>query len=227
MCIRDRSSWAPDPSSVPEAGVFAFAGDCARHDHPVDSRSGRAASRHRPTVVLSRTRLTLHAVPQRVLELLRLTDLQAVFGVIDESATISNTADVALGLGAPDGDHLLAQGAALSAEGSLELLELEEQVAGRRATASGRSRIDQARGLVMATRGCDAETAWRVLFLASREQDVQVHDLADALVTAAAGRDTGQSGGAMMLAVQAAMGAEPGSLEELTASPQPEARQAR
>src|SRR5665647_987841 len=173
---RQVSSWAPDPSSVPEAGVFAFAGDCARHDHPVDSRSGRAASRHRPTVVLSRTRLTLHAVPQRVLELLRLTDLQAVFGVIDESATISNTADVALGLGAPDGDHLLAQGAALSAEGSLELLELEEQVAGRRATASGRSRIDQARGLVMATRGCDAETAWRVLFLASREQDVQVHD---------------------------------------------------
>jgi len=174
-----------------------------------------------------KSRLTLHGVPQRVLELLRLTDLQAVFGVIDESATISNTADVALGLGAPDGDHLLAQGAALSAEGSLELLELEEQVAGRRATASGRSRIDQARGLVMATRGCDAETAWRVLFLASREQDVQVHDLADALVTAAAGRDTGQSGGAMMLAVQAAMGAEPGSLEELTASPQPEARQAR
>jgi len=149
-------------------------------------------------------RLTLHGVPQRVLELLRLTDLQAVFGVNDESATISSAADR-----------------------SLELLELEEQVAGRRATASGRSRIDQARGLVMATRGCDAETAWQMLFQASREQDVQVHDLADALVRAAAGRDTGQSGGAMMIAVQVVMGVQPGSVEELTASPQPEARQVR
>ncbi len=149
-------------------------------------------------------RLTLHGVPQRVLELLRLTDLQAVFGVNDESATISSAADR-----------------------SLELLELEEQVARRRATASGRSRIDQARGLVMATRGCDAETAWQMLFQASREQDVQVHDLADALVRAAAGRDTGQSGGAMMIAVQVVMGVQPGSVEELTASPQPEARQVR
>lgn len=148
-----------------------------------------------------KSRLTLHGVPQRVLELLRLTDLQAVFGVIDESATISSTAD-----------------------GSLDLLELEEQVAGRRATASGRSRIDQAKGLVMATRGCDAETAWQMLFRASREQDVQVHDLADALVRAAAGRDTGQSGGAMMIAVQAVMGVQPESIEELTAGSQPDAR---
>jgi len=172
-------------------------------------------------------RLTLHGVPQRVLELLRLTDLQAVFGVNDESATISNTADAALGVGAPGVDHLLAHGAPLSPEVPLELLELEEEVAGRRATASGRSRIDQARGLVMATRGCDAETAWQMLFQASREQDVQVHDLADALVRAAAGRDTGQSGGAMMIAVQVVMGVQPGSVEELTASPQPEARQVR
>jgi len=149
-----------------------------------------------------KSRLTLHGVPQRVLELLRLTGLQAVFGVIDEIAP-------------------------LSPEAPLELLELEEQAAGRRATASGRSRIDQAKGLVMATRGCDAETAWQMLFQASREQDIQVHDLADALVRAAAGRDTGQSGGAMMTAVQVVMGVQPGSVEELTASPQPEARQVR
>jgi len=172
-------------------------------------------------------RLTLHGVPQRVLELLRLTDLQAVFGVIDETAPITNTADAALGVGAPGVDHLLAHGAPLSPEVPLELLELEEEVAGRRATASGRSRIDQARGLVMATRGCDAETAWQMLFQTSREQDVQVHDLADALVRAAAGRDTGQSGGAMMIAVQVVMGVRPGSIEELTASPQPEVRQVR
>jgi len=149
-----------------------------------------------------KSRLTLTGVPQRVLELLRLTGLQAVFGVIDEIAP-------------------------LSPEAPLELLELEEQAAGRRATASGRSRIDQAKGLVMATRGCDAETAWQMLFQASREQDIQVHDLADALVRAAAGRDTGQSGGAMMTAVQVVMGVQPGSVEELTASPQPEARQVR
>jgi len=149
-----------------------------------------------------KSRLTLTGVPQRVLELLRLTGLQAVFGVIDEIAP-------------------------LSPEAPLELLELEEQAAGRRATASGRSRIDQAKGLVMATRGCDAETAWQMLFQASREQDIQVHDLADALVRAAAGRDTGQSGGAMMAAVQVVMGVQPGSVEELTASPQPEVRQVR
>ena len=149
-----------------------------------------------------KSRLTLTGVPQRVLELLRLTGLQAVFGVIDEIAP-------------------------LSPEAPLELLELEEQAAGRRATASGRSRIDQAKGLVMATRGCDAETAWQMLFQASREQDIQVHDLADALVRAAAGRDTGQSGGAMMTAVQVVMGVQPGSVEELTASPQPEVRQVR
>lgn len=174
-----------------------------------------------------KSRLTLRGVPQRVLELLRLTDLQAVFGVIDETASISSTADVTLGHGAPDGDHLLAQGAPLSPEVPLELLELEEQVARRRATASGRSRIDQARGLVMATRGCDAETAWQMLFQASREQDVQVHDLADALVRAASGRDTGQSGGAMMIALQVVMGVQPGPIEEVTPSPQPEARQVR
>jgi len=149
-----------------------------------------------------KSRLTLTGVPQRVLELLRLTGLQAVFGVIDEIAP-------------------------LSPEAPLELLELEEQAAGRRATASGRSRIDQAKGLVMATRGCDAETAWQMLFQASREQDIQVHDLADALVRAAAGRDTGQSGGAMMTAVQVVMGVQPGPIEEVTPSPQPEARQVR
>ncbi|HZL07086.1 MAG TPA: anti-sigma factor antagonist [Coriobacteriia bacterium] len=151
-----------------------------------------------------KSRLTLQGVPQRVLALLRLTDLQAVFGVNDETASISSAADR-----------------------SLELLELEEQVAGRRATARGRSRIDQARGLVMATRGCDAETAWQMLFQTSREQDVQVHDLADALVRAASGRDTGQSGGAMMIALQVVMGVQPGPIEEVTPSPQSEARQVR
>ena len=144
----------------------------------------------------------MHGVPQRVLELLRLTGLQAVFGVIDEIAP-------------------------LSPEAPLELLELEEQAAGRRATASGRSRIDQAKGLVMATRGCDAETAWQMLFRTSREQDVQVHDLADALVRVAAGRDTGQSGDAMMIAVQVVMGVQPGPIEELTPSPRSEAREVR
>ena len=79
----------------------------------------------------------------------------------------------------------------------------------------------------MATRGCDAETAWQMLFQTSREQDVQVHDLADALVRVAAGRDTGQSGDAMMIAVQVVMGVQPGPIEELTPSPRLEAREVR
>ncbi len=146
--------------------------------------------------------LRLRGVPRRVGQVLRLAGLEGVFSVADEGAD-EIAADAA--------PSVPEQARAGRSEGPADapsgILELEEQVAGRRMAAGGRARIDQAKGLVMATRGCDAEEAWQTLFRASRDQDVQVHDLADALIRAAAGRDMGQSSAAMMAAVRAVMSA--------------------
>ena len=108
-------------------------------------------------------RLLLRSIPDRVAELLRLTGLDAVFGIEPDDVRSAFTLAGA------------------------ETVLLEEQVASQRATAGSRARIDQAKGLVMAIHGCDAEQAWRMLFRASRDQDVQVRELADALTQAVAG----------------------------------------
>lgn len=126
-------------------------------------------------------RLSLRGVPPNVTTLLRLAGLLARFGIADDA--VSKPA------GSPPSG----------------LLELEEKVASQRARVSGRARIDQAKGLIMATHGCDAEQAWQMLFHASRTKRVLVHDLADALTEAAAGRDMDQSSAAMRAAVLAVM----------------------
>ena len=134
-------------------------------------------------------RLSLRGVPAKVTALLRLAGLQARFGMaIDPVAGERADGALVAGIQSPSG-----------------IIELEEKVANQRARVSGRARIDQAKGLVMATHGCDAEHAWQMLFRASRTQGVQVHDLADALATTAAGRDMDQSSAAMRAAVLAVM----------------------
>lgn len=153
--------------------------------------------------------LHLRGVPQRVRDLLRLAGLDGVFDIADDVAAETPDGPRARGdaseQAVPVPEQPQAHPSAPSADAPPRILEAEERVAGRRAAASGRARVDQAKGLVMATRGCDAEEAWRRLFRASRDQDVQVHDLADALIRVAAGRDMGQSGAAMMAAVRAVM----------------------
>ncbi len=127
-------------------------------------------------------RLLLRGVPPSVFDLLRLTGLLARFGIPDDAL-----------LSGPAGD---------SPSG---ILEIEEKVSSQRARVGGRARIDQAKGLIMATQGCDAEQAWQMLFHSSRSKGVQVHDLAEALTEAAAGRDMDQSSAAMRAAVLAVM----------------------
>ena len=133
-------------------------------------------------------RLSLRGVPAKVSALLRLAGLQSRFGMSDAAA------------GERAAGSLVAGNQPL-----LGIIELEEKVASQRARVSGRARIDQAKGLVMATHGCDAEQAWQMLFRASRNQGVQVHDLAEALAESAAGRDMDQSSTAMRAAVLAVM----------------------
>ena len=137
-------------------------------------------------------RLSLRGVPAKVAALLHLAGLQGRFRLTDAAAGTSVPTR-------PAGD--LQRGGS----GAAGILELEDKVASQRARVSGRARIDQAKGLVMATHGCDAEQAWQMLFRASRAKGVQVHDLADALAEAAAGRDMDQSSDAMRAAVLAVM----------------------
>ena len=148
-------------------------------------------------------RLSLRGVPPRVTALLRLAGLQARFGTADDAA--GERAVGALVAGKRPGNPQPG------------ILELEEKVASGRARVTGRARIDQAKGLVMATHGCDAEQAWQMLFRASRAQGVQVHDLAEALAESAAGRDMDQSSAAMRAAVLAVM--TPGGVPD---DPRPE-----
>ena len=130
------------------------------------------------------SRLSLRGVPPRVTALLRLAGLQARFGIAD---------DATAGMSGPPEKAVSG------------IVKLEENVANQRARLSGRARIDQAKGLLMATHGCDADQAWELLFRASRTKGVQVHDLADALAEAAAGRDVDQSSAAMRAAVLSVM----------------------
>lgn len=137
--------------------------------------------------------LSLRGVPAEVTALLHLAGLGARFGIADDAAAVGERA-----VGALVGSK--RSGGALSG-----VLKLEEKVANQRARVTDRARIDQAKGLLMASHGCDAEQAWQMLFRASRAQGVQVHDLAEALTEAAAGRDTDQSSAAMRAAVLAVM----------------------
>ncbi|WP_024287442.1 anti-sigma factor antagonist [Cellulomonas sp. KRMCY2] len=149
------------------------------------------------------SRLRLRAVPPRVAELLRLTGLQTSFHVVNDAW--ARRSDAAYAWDHADLDRQHAEGAALSTTAPSGSLELEEDVARRRATADGEARIDQARGLVMATHGCDAEQAGQLVKHAARRQDMQVHDLSDALIKAATGSRGGRSSAAMKAAVLAVL----------------------
>jgi anti-anti-sigma factor len=156
-------------------------------------------------------RLLLRSIPERVADLLRLTEVQEVFGLEAYAAIARSAAAHARVDTEPDPDRPPGLLAALSADAPPGVLELEEQVAGQRATARSRARIDQAKGLVMAIHGCDAEQAWQVLFRASRNHDVQVHDLADALTQAVTGPGREQSSAPLTAALKAVLSADPGT----------------
>jgi hypothetical protein len=157
-------------------------------------------------------RLSLRRVPPMVTALLHLAGLQARFGIAHDAIVGERSA----------GAHVASKPSESAPSG---IVELEEKVASQRARVSGRARIDQAKGLVMATHGCDAEQAWQMLFHASRAKGVQVHDLAEALAEAAAGRDMDQSSAAMQAAVLAVM--SPGEVHDDATRPEDQPTSAR
>jgi hypothetical protein len=60
--------------------------------------------------------------------------------------------------------------------------ELREEIAGLRYALTSRSTIDEAKGILMADRGCDEDTAFQILVDLSQETNVPVRDVAGAVV---------------------------------------------
>lgn len=138
-------------------------------------------------------RMWLSDVPPRVTDLLRDTGVHADFGIQDAG-------DVAPTVAASHG-----------------LRELEERLIAERARASSRARVDQAKGLVMATRRCGAKDALQMIRQASREHGVDVHDVVDALTIDAAARATSRPGAAVMAALRTVLAVAPEPLDGVSA----------
>lgn len=161
-------------------------------------------------------RLWLCGVPPEVTQLLRVTGLLREFGVADGAPAARRRVAAAVavpalhaGSPAPGSHESQGPSAARPTDPPTRTGELEQRAAEGQARAAGRTRIDQARGLLMATYGCDAEEAWQMLFRASRTQGLEVHVLTEALIEAAGGRTADQTSIEMMAALDAVMTAEP------------------
>lgn len=120
--------------------------------------------------------LWLRRVPRPVTRLLELTRLQSTFRVIDHR-------------GSDD-------------EESVEVAELEAQIAGMQGAMDSRAVIEQAKGLLMHVHDCDADQAWNMLLRVSRDRQMQVSDLAAAVTVAANGTGEGASDAATGAALQ-------------------------
>jgi anti-anti-sigma factor len=141
-------------------------------------------------------RLRLCDLPRAVSELLRLAGLDATFA-IDGAALSALGGDE----GAPSNDRArprdhpsrtFAEGALVD-EGALVHADIEHtglgvlevRTAGLGEVMGTRMVIEQAKGLLMASLGCDAKQASYALLQISWNQDSPVHDVAVALVAAA------------------------------------------
>jgi AmiR/NasT family two-component response regulator len=60
--------------------------------------------------------------------------------------------------------------------------ELREEVEGLRRALASRAVIEQAKGIVMATAGCDADEAFRILVQQSQHQNRKLREVAAELV---------------------------------------------
>ena len=146
-------------------------------------------------------RLRLCDLPRAVSELLRLAGLDATFGI--SRATLPVRVGVG---GAPSNDRAstrddptrIVPEEPSADEASLGLPDVEHtgldvrevRSAGLGEVRDTRMVIEQARGLLMASLGCDAKQAWHALLQLSWDQDAPVNDVAVALVAAADTRRT-------------------------------------
>ncbi|WP_285761768.1 ANTAR domain-containing response regulator [Nocardiopsis ansamitocini] len=64
--------------------------------------------------------------------------------------------------------------------------QLEEEVASLTTALHSRTVIDQAIGITMQARGCNAEDAWKIITSASQHANIKVRDIAQALTASAA-----------------------------------------
>ena len=62
------------------------------------------------------------------------------------------------------------------------ITSLQRETHGLRTALTSRATIDQAKGMIMADRHCDADTAFEVLVKMSRDTNVPLKDVARALV---------------------------------------------
>ncbi|MGW6258242.1 ANTAR domain-containing protein [Streptomyces sp. NPDC055085] len=74
-------------------------------------------------------------------------------------------------------------------ESQREVLALRDEVAGLKRALWTHALIDLARGVVMATTGCSAETAWAVLVHTSQHTNIKLHTIARLVVDAAEGSE--------------------------------------
>jgi AmiR/NasT family two-component response regulator len=65
---------------------------------------------------------------------------------------------------------------------AMTLDELREEVEGLRRALASRAIIEQAKGIVMATSGCDADEAFRILVQQSQHQNRKLREVAAELV---------------------------------------------
>jgi AmiR/NasT family two-component response regulator len=67
------------------------------------------------------------------------------------------------------------------------LEDLRAEVSGLRYALTSRTTIDEAKGIIMAERGCDEDTAFLILVLMSQDTNVPLRDVAGAVVYRATG----------------------------------------
>lgn len=67
------------------------------------------------------------------------------------------------------------------------LEDLRAEVSGLRYALTSRTTIDEAKGIIMAERGCDEDTAFLILVLMSQDTNVPLRDVARAVVYRATG----------------------------------------
>jgi hypothetical protein len=80
-------------------------------------------------------------------------------------------------------------------EPDLHWMDLAEEAGQLREAMQSRAPIEQAKGILMARRGVDSETAWAELKRSSQEENIKLRDLAAALVRLTGGPSVPPSSG--------------------------------
>ena len=65
---------------------------------------------------------------------------------------------------------------------SAEIAHLQDEIAGLRTAMESRAAIEQAKGVIMAQRRCDAQQAFHYLVLASQRSNRKLRDIAEEIV---------------------------------------------